>query len=233
MQPEQSRTERPAHRISEILSHYVHTFRYVLWTVLILAVVVVLGYFAWSQISQKREATSTMAAEAAQDLYDQWSAEPNADKKAALDKDLKAKLDQLVTSYPRQYGGQRGLFLRAEYYLDKKDWADAAKDDQQLATTFPKSYLAPIALFDAGVALESAGDAKTAEDLYVRAATNYKETAVAPRALFDAARLDEQSSAFDNAQKKYDQLGSDYPDSGWTVLAKNRIVALKVSGKIK
>jgi TolA-binding protein len=233
MEPTQARGDQERRRPSEVLAHFVHTGRYVLWTILILAAVFLIGYFGWSEWNKKRALDSTMAAEAAQELYDQWSAESNADKKATLEKQLMERVDRIVAKYPRQYGGERSLFMRANLFYQQKEWEKAAKDYQELAKSFPESYLAPISLFDAGVCLEQRGDKDGAAAAYMKVVDGYADSAIVPRALFDAARLDEAKGAFDQAQKKYEQLGSDYPQSGWTKLANNRIIALKVEGKIK
>jgi TolA-binding protein len=227
-------TERQERRkLSDVLAHYVHTWRYVLWGVLIAAVVFLIAYFGYSEVNRRRASQSTNAAEEVQDLFDKWSTEGNADKKAGLEKDLLEKADQVVARYPRQYGGQRGLFIRASVRFDKKQWDDAARDYQDLAARFPRSYLAPVSLFDAGVSLEEKGDRDAAQGMYMKVVTGYKDSAVVPRALFGAARIDEEKGAFEEARKKYDTLDSDHPQSGWTKLAKNRIIALKVEGKIK
>ncbi len=81
--------------------------------------------------------------------------------------------------------------------------------------------------------MEEKGDRDGAQALYMKVISAYKDSAVVPRALFGAARIDEQKGAFEEARKKYDTLDADHPQSVWTKLAKNRIIALKVEGKIK
>ncbi len=233
MQPVQATERQEKRKISEVFAHYVHTWRYVLWGVLIAAVAFLIVYFAWSEVNRRRAYQSTAAAEEVQDLFDKWSAESSADKKAALEKDLLEKAGLVVARYPRQYGGERSLFIRAGVLFDKKQWDDAARDYQALAARFPQSYLAPVALFDAGASLEEKGDRDAAQGLYMKVVSGYKGSAVVPRALFGAARIDEEKGAFEEARKKYDSLDADHPQSGWTKLAKNRMIALKVEGKIK
>jgi TolA-binding protein len=233
MQPIQAKSPQEKPRIHHILTHLVHRGRYALWTILILIAVFLVVYFAWTQWNTKRAADSTLAAEAVQDQYDKWNSESNADKKATLEKALMDGVDQLVARYPRHYGGERGLYIRANVFFADKSWEKAAGDYQELAKRFPQSYLAPISLFEAGVCLEQKGDKAGAQALYMRVTDGYKDSAAAPRALFDAARLDEDKGAFEDAQKKYDTLGTSFASSQWTTLAKNRIIALKVAGKIK
>jgi TolA-binding protein len=171
--------------------------------------------------------------EAAQDLYDKWSAESDATKKAALEKSLVSQLDTVVAKYPRQYGAQRGLFIRAELSYGKKDWDSALKDYQTLATRFPGSYLASISLFDAAICYEEKNDAANAEKLYTQIYQKHKDSTVAPRAMFDAARVSETWGDFAGAQNTYEAMDASYSQSVWTKLAKDWVIELKVAGKIK
>jgi TolA-binding protein len=237
MQPVQQvpQAARPQEKrkIGDVVAHIVHRIRYALWAILIAAAVFLVGYLIWSEVGKKRTVDSTVLAESAQDLFDTWGSEQDAAKKAALEKDLSDQLDRLIARYPYKYGGQRGLFLRADLRFKNKAWDDARKDYEELARRFPASYLAGISLFNAGVSAEEKGDAEAAQGLYTRVVEEYHDSGASPRALFDAARLDEQKGAWEDARKKYEQLDSDYPLSTWTKLGKNRIIALKVEGKLK
>lgn len=241
MQPVQQHTgqgQQPAQvplrrKISNFLAHTVDRFRIALWVILIAAAVFLVGYFVYGEINKKLIYDSTILLEAAQDLYGTWQNESDAAKKAALEKDIGDRLARLIDHYPRQYGGQRALFLRAELSFGNKAWDSALKDYETLAARFPGSYLAPISLFNAAICFEEKGDKDGAQKSYVKTYTSFKDSTVAPRALFNAARLDEEKGAWADAQKKYEQMDSLYGQSVWTRLGKNRVVALKVQGKIK
>lgn len=237
MQPVQQvpQAARPQEKrkIGDVVAHIVHRIRYALWAVLIAAAVFLVGYLIWSEVAKKRTVDSTVLAEGAQVLFDSWGSEQDAAKKAALEKDLADQLDRLIERYPNRYGGQRGLFLRADLRFKNKAWDDARKDYEELARRFPASYLAGISLFNAGVAAEENGDTDAAQKLYMRVVEKYAESAASPRALFDAARLDELKGAWEDARAKYERLDSDFPLSTWTKLGKNRIIALKVEGRLK
>jgi tetratricopeptide (TPR) repeat protein len=220
-------------RISNFLAHTVDRFRIALWVVLIAAAAFLVGYLVYSEVNKRIVYDSTMMAEGAQNLYDTWQAESDATKKAALEKDLVERLGKLIDQYPRHYGGQRGLFLRAELNYGKKAWDAALNDYESLAARFPKGYLAPISLFNAAICYEEKGDKDTAQKLYTRAYGDYKDSTVAARAIFNAGRIDEEKGAWADAQKIYEQMDSLYSQSVWTKLAKNRIVELKVQGRIK
>ena len=229
----QAQPEPLRRRISNFLAHAVDRFRIAMWVVLIAAAAFLIGYLIYTEINKKLIYDSSTMAESAQDQFDKWTAEQDATKKAAMEKDLTGQLDTLVSRYPRQYGGQRGLFLRADLNYTKKAWDAALKDYETLAAHFPKSYLAPISLFNAGVCAEEKGDADGAQKLYTQIYTSYKDSTVAPRAIFNAGRVDEQKGTWAEAQKKYESMDTLYGQSVWTRLAKNRLIELKVQGKIK
>jgi tetratricopeptide (TPR) repeat protein len=237
MQPVQQvpQAARPQEKrkIGDVVAHIVHRIRFALWAILIAAAVFLVGYLIWSEVGKKRTLDSTLLVESAQVLFTTWGSEQDAAKKSALEKDLSDQLDGLIARYPRKYGGQRGLFLRAELRFKNKAWDDARKDYEELARRFPASYLSAISLFNAGVSAEEKGDAEAALGLYMRVVEKYPDSGASPRALFDAARLDEQKGAWEDARKKYERLDSDYALSTWTKLGKNRIIALKVEGKLK
>jgi TolA-binding protein len=220
-------------RISNFLAHSVSRFRIALLVIVVAAAAALVGYFIYGEVSRKLANDSTLMAERLQTQFDNWKGETDTAKKAALEKDLFDQLGTLVNRYPHQYGGQRGLFLRAEAWYDKKDWDSAGKDYQALASRFPGSYPAPISLFDAAVCAEEKGDTDKALAFYLRVSSDYKGSAAAPRAVFDAGRLYEAKSDWANAQKMYQSMDDSYAQSMWTRLAKNRLVELKVLGKIK
>lgn len=232
-QGQQTPKEPLRRRINDWLAHTVDRFRIALLVVIIAAAAFLVGYFIFSEVQKKVGYNSAVQAELVQDSYDKWQSESDATKKAALEKDLVTQLDSVIQRFPRQYGGQRALFIRAAVSYEKKDWDAARKDYETLASRFPKSYLAAISLFDAGVCTEEKGDVDGAQKLYVQVLTSYKDSTVAPRATFDAARLDESKGAWDAAQKRYESMDSLYSQSIWTKMAKDRLVQLKIMGKTK
>ncbi len=232
-QGQQTPQEPMRRRIAHFLARTVDRFRIALLVVLIAAAAFLVGYFIYGEISKKLVADSTRMAEDTQTAFDTWQSETDATKKAALEKDLLPRLGALISRYPHQYGGQRGLLMRADLHYADKSWDDALKDYQALADHFPKSYLAPISLFDAGICAEEKGDADAALALYLRAFQGYKDSTVTPRAMFNAARLYEGKQDWASAQKTYESIDTDYGQSLWNKLAKNRLVELKVLGKIK
>ncbi|MCX7030267.1 MAG: tetratricopeptide repeat protein [Spirochaetes bacterium] len=229
-QPEQVRVGR---RIALALTGFIHRFRFALWGILGAALVFLVGYFGWSEITRRQSADATLRVEQAQEIYDSWLAETDTAKKEAIQKDLLERLDGLVKRPGRLYGSQRALLLRADLRFELAAWDEAAADYRELARRFPASYLAPIALFNAATCIEEKADREGAAALYKDIVTRWKGTSVAPRALFALGRLAEDAGTWDEAKSRYEQLDAEWPSSGWTQLAKNRLIALKVAGKIQ
>ena len=220
-------------RIADALTEFVHRWRFALWGVLGAALVFLVVWFGWSEITRRQSATATVQVEAAEKVYDSWRTETDVAKKEALQKDLLARLDGLADRGGRLYGTQRALMLRADLRFELSAWDEAAADYRELARRFPRSYLAPIARFNEAVCLEEKDDAEGAKAVYTDIVTRWKENAVVPRALFALGRLAEGTQAWDDAKSRYEQLDAEWPSSSWTQLATNRLVALKVEGKIQ
>jgi TolA-binding protein len=219
-------------RIRGALARSLQRFRVVFLAVVIAGAAFLVGYIVYMEVEKDRAGKAAALAEAAMAAWDDWNGQADAAKKSAQEKDLRAQLDGLITRYPRDYGAQRALFLRAELSYALKDWAAARTDWEALAARFPKSYLAPVALFDAATCAEETGDLTGSQSLYAAAAA-YTDSPVAPHALFNEGRVAEAQESWAPAQKAYEQLGSVYPGSEWTTLAKNRLITLKVQGRIK
>jgi TolA-binding protein len=229
-QPEQESVGR---RIAAALVRFIDRFRFVFWGILGAALVFLVGYFGWSEVTRRQSAEATRQAEQTEKVYDSWLAETDPAKKETIQKDLLGRLDGLAARPGRLYGSQRALFVRANLRFELGAWDEAAADYRELARRFPKSYLAPIALFNAAACLEEKADRDGAVALYEDIVTRWKGTAAAPRALFALGRLAEDAGTWDEARSRYEQLDAEWPSSSWTQLAKNRLIALKVAGKIQ
>jgi tetratricopeptide (TPR) repeat protein len=229
-QPDQEGLGR---RIASALVRFIQRFRFVLWGILGAGLVFLVAYFGWSEITRRQSTTATVQVEQAQKLYDSWLAETDTAKKETIQKDLLGRLDALAARPGGLYGSQRALMIRADLRFELGSWDEAAADYRELARRFPTSYLAPIALFNAAACLEEKTDREGAVKLYTDIVTRWKQMSVAPRALFALGRLAEDAGTWDEAKSRYEQLDAEWPSSGWTQLAKNRLIALKVAGKIQ
>jgi tetratricopeptide (TPR) repeat protein len=200
-----------------------------LYTSIGLAVVLValIVYLEWQKALTAR---STALIETAQESYQKWSTAEEAER-AELESSLRGELSAVIEAYPRSYAGQRALFIRGGLEFDLENWEAAAADYLALADGFSKSYLAPVALFNTAVAYERLGRNDDAAAAYQRLVDRYGSTAPqSDHALFSLGRLAEERNDPAAARSFYNRLVSEYPDSGWTGLARNRIIYLTARG---
>jgi tetratricopeptide (TPR) repeat protein len=219
-------------RFLERLATILQKGRLILLVLLIAILAGVIAYFVWTEVQNGAREKSALWVEKAQDLQEQWVGEADAAKKQALEQELSELLARILSKYPRQYAAQRAYLLQADMAYRAKDWGKAAGSYRALADRFPKSYLAPLSLMYAGVSYEETGDAKLALSSYQRVQDRYKGSYLVPRALFSAGRLLETDGDFTGALKAYNRLEDDHPDSNWTKAGRNRIIELKIEGKI-
>lgn len=201
----------------------------ILYTLIGLAIVLValIAFLEWQKAVTVR---STALIEAAQESYGEWSAAEESEK-AELESTLREELAAVLEAYPRTYAGQRALFIRGGLEFDLENWEEAATDYLALADGFTDSYLAAVSLFNTAVAYEKLDRNEDAAVMYQRLVDRYGSTAPqADHALFSLGRLAEQRNDSAAAKSFYDRLVSEYPDSGWTGLARNRIIYLTAQG---
>ncbi|HUX52091.1 MAG TPA: tetratricopeptide repeat protein [Spirochaetia bacterium] len=218
--------------VREHFSAFIQSNRHFLLAGIAAVFVLIVGFVVVSEIRSYREQKSVTLVENAQQQYTDWQTAPAA-KKKDLETKLLANLDNIIKKYPSLYSAQRALFIRGNLYYDKKEWKLAAESYVQLAHKFSQSYLAPISLLDAGAAYEEAGDNSAAATQYSLIAEKYgSHTPEKPLALFSLGRLAEEKKDYSAAKTQYDKLVNDFPGSGWTNLARDRIIYLQVKGLI-
>ena len=219
-------------RLVDRLADFLHKYRIVLLVVLIALVVFVVAYFSWTEWHKRTRERSTLMAERAQELYENWLEAEEGSDRESLQQELEALIEQIRKRYPRQYAAQRAGFIGANLAFENEQWQEAAEGYRDLAGSFPKSYLAPLSLFDAGVAYEQADELDQAIAAYQDLTENHPDSFLVPHALFSLGRLYEARQEYENAFQAYDRLEDDYPLSNWTKIGRNRIIDLKVKGKI-
>lgn len=219
-------------RFMDRLADFLGKSRLVLLAVLIALLALVVAYFGLTEWQRRTGERSATLAEQAQDLFQQWQNEKDAGKRKADEQELRELLDRIVSKYPRQYAAQRALYLKASLAYENKLWQEAAESYESLIKSFPRSYLAEVALVAAAVCYEQAGDAQAAIGAYERLNERYGSSFLLPHALFSLGRLHELAGDFPAAIKAYNSLEEKYPFSNWTRAARNRIIDLKVQGKI-
>lgn len=229
MQKQQEQS--PKERFLEVFTGILYKLRYPLIGVLLAFLLFVITYFVVSEIRQKRIERSTVLVERVEaDLYTWIETEDLAEVDAKLG-DLRGRLAYILDTYPRLYASQRALFIQGRLSYQIELWDDARASFVELADRFPKSYLAPIALASASTAMERAENPKAAIILLERVVDEYSTLfPEIPAILFSLGRLNEQIEENEAAIAYYEMLLDEHPASGWTNLAQNRIIDLKIDG---
>ncbi len=216
-------------RIVSALTTIIQQGRFVILGVVIAALVAVILYAVYTEVATKRADAATRAVEAIQKTYEDWSTETDASKKATLEKAIVVQTDVILRKYPRTYAAQRSLLMRGDLAYGNKDWKSAVSYYTRLADRFPTSYLALVALTNGAAADEQQGNTAGAIELDTRILTYKGLAPEIPSAIFSLGRLYEEQGDKKNAQVYYNKLVDQYPDSGWTKLARDRIIALSLS----
>ena len=219
-------------RFIERLAVFLQKYRIVLLVLLIALVLFVVVYFGWSEWSKRTLERSALMAERAESMYEEWLGEDDEAAQSSIQQELDNLIDQILKRYPRQYAAQRARFIRANLAFETEQWQEAAESYSAVADSFPKSYLAPLSLFNAGVAYEQMDDPDQAIAAYQILVDEHENGFLVPHGLFSLGRLYESQEDFERAFQLYDRLEDEYPLSNWTKLGRNRIIELKVQGKI-
>lgn len=197
--------------------------------------VVAVAVVALVVVLSVQNARSEAALEAVADLereFAEWR-ELDEDARTEAYGDILTGVGEIIDGYPRTYAAARARLIDASALAELGRWAEASARFTEVADLRPGTYLAPVALMDAAVAAENAGDAERALELHNRHVDEYEdESAEAPRALFSIGRILELQDDVAAAAETYRRLIEDYPASSWTNLARNRIIALTVEGRI-
>lgn len=151
--------------------------------------------------------------------------------------EIAARQDKAVSSLSELVGksgivGVRANMLSAEIYYQKKDFENARSAWLAAAQKGKNTYIAPIALFNAASCSEELGNLDDAVAGY-KSASEVKDFYEAAHALFSLGRVQEAKGDFVAAAASYQALVDKSPEDSWAKLAKNRLVSLKISGKVE
>lgn len=205
----------------------------ILWIILGLGVVVLVGIFVWNEIDKSIREQSTIQVEKAQESYNEWLSEVDDQRKAERENTLVETLNRLITDYPSRYAGQRALYMRANYFYEKKEWTNSARDYLDLQQSFPESILAPISIVNAAVCQEEDNKWQDAIKLHEKIVNEYANSYYIPYAMYSIARIYDMHEDFLNAKQWYTKLEDEYGQtSDWAKIGKNRMILLKAEGKI-
>ena len=216
-------------RILRRLTAILHQNRIWLGGLVVALLAFVAIYSIAMEVQRKRIESATVLAERAQELFSTWSAEEEEESRKQMGEQLLEDLARIIEDYPRTYATQRAFFVRGSLYFRTEDWDLSAADFASVAERFPGSYLAPVALVNAGVAMEEKEAYMDAIAFYLRVLDEYPTRYPGiPAVLFDIGRLSETTGDLLNAQAYYERIVDEYPSSGWTSLARNRIIYLGI-----
>lgn len=151
--------------------------------------------------------------------------------------EIAARQDKAVSSLSELVGksgivGVRANMLSAEIYYQKKDFENARSAWLAAAQKGKNTYIAPIAFFNAASCSEELGNLDDAAAGY-KSASEVKDFYEAAHALFSLGRVQEAKGDFVAAAASYQALVDKSPENSWAKLAKNRLVSLKISGKVE
>lgn len=151
--------------------------------------------------------------------------------------EIAARQDKAVSSLSELVGksgivGVRANMLSAEIYYQKKDFENARSAWLAAAQKGKNTYIAPIAFFNAASCSEELGNLDDAAAGY-KSASEVKDFYEAAHALFSLGRVQEAKGDFVAATASYQALVDKSPEDSWAKLAKNRLVSLKISGKVE
>lgn len=221
-------------RIADAVSTFLSRFWKTIVFTFAAIVVVIIGVFVYFQIQSNRANEAAQMAEELQQDYEAWQ-DAEEGEREELEEPLQSAIDELVGSYPRTYAAARALAIRGDIHWEQDEWAEAAEAYLRIASDFRENHLAPVALFNAAAAEESAGNTETALghiDTLVERYAGSEPTPEIARALFTQGRLNEELENHEVAADAYNRLVDEHPQSSWTNLARNRIIALKTRGLI-
>lgn len=195
----------------------------------LLGILVIVGLY--SVVSNSVLQNSSRAMEEIRTKIASWNNESEEAKKMEIENGILVDIDKVVKKWPRSFAAQQALFTKGSLYAVKADWVNAESFSLEAAKKLPKTYLAPIALESAAVAAEEQGKTDVALEYYNQLIAKYKEdTPNLAHAYFSVGRLQEGKSNWKAALENYGKLLSDFSDSDWSKLAKDRVVYLKAKG---
>jgi len=194
-------------------------------TGVVVAVLVILGvYFS---IQEKRVARGIEKMESVIRIYEEQWLEASEEDRITLRETLDAEIELLIKDYPKDFPGQKALFMKAEMAAQAEEFEAASDSYARLARSFPESYLAPVALAQAAANAEEAGLNDKAREYLEELVTRYqgnKEELY--RGLFNLARLQEQAGLTEEAVSNYSRILDLGGSAGWAGLAQTRLIQL-------
>jgi tetratricopeptide (TPR) repeat protein len=213
--------------LPQAVNNFLQKNRVLLITVFVALFAIIGAFFVFSVVIENRNKT---AFEQIETTLNDWETARAASDKAGLaakEDGYIASLKKIADSNKGSFGGARANMTIAEIYFSRKDWQNAQSYYLAAAKAAPKAYTAGLNYFNAGICADELGKSDEAISLLNKAIA-LDNFAMQPRALFNVGRIEEQRSNVEAANAAYAKLAEKYPDDDWTLLAKSRMIALKI-----
>lgn len=222
--------EKEAQTTSEKLGGFIGKNKKIFIAVLIVLICALAGYIVASTLINKATVKDLQAID---EITYTLTKDSSSIDEAEIELRRQTALEQ-ASAYVSKGGiaGARANMLCADLTYQQKKFAESADYWKACASKAKKTYLAPIAYFNLGVCCEELGNLDDAAANYKLAADNVSFV-IRTHAMFSYARVIETKGDFELASKAYSELCDNFPDSEWADLAKSRLIALKVAGKIE
>jgi len=143
-------------------------------------------------------------------------------------------IDTLVKRYPKSVSSLQALLLKADYYIQEKDYAKALDTYLQIIKINSKHYITDIAKQNAAAMYEETGNIDKAIEMLEKLDASLPKDSFLSKnhILFTLGRLYEQKQDFQKAAQMYTRLIATGANDDWTKLSQSRIIALKADKKI-
>lgn len=225
MIPNDERTARE--RFVDALSGFLQRQRVPMLVLTIVALVGIVSFAVYAEVSSRRAEDALVRLEDIQTRVDERQGLED-DERVEFDEEIIGELSEIIERYPRTYAAQRSFFLSGILYMEQENFAEAADSFGRVADRFPEGHLALIARANQATAYEENSQPEEAMDAYRELLTMRPDSSpLIARALFSLGRLSETLSP-DSEQSRdyYERVVNEYPQSNWTSLARNRLLAL-------
>lgn len=225
MIPKDERTARE--RFVDALSGFLQRQRVPILVLTIVALVGIVSFAVYAEVSSRRAEEALVRLEDIQTRVDERQGLED-DERVEFDEEIIGELSEIIERYPRTYATQRSFFLSGILYMEQENFAEAAESFGRVADRFPEGHLALIARANQATAYEENSQPEEAMDAYRELLTMRPDSSpLIARALFSLGRLSETlSQDSDQSRDYYERVVNEYPQSNWTSLARNRLLAL-------
>ncbi len=211
------------------LAGFIEKRKIAIITILIVLVCLLVGYVIFASVASNNKAKGLQAID---EITYEMTDKSSDLSEAEIAVRLNTAFDK-ASAYTKKGGivGARANMLCADITYQQKKYSESAEFWKAAAEKSKKSYIAPLCQFNLAVCYEEAGNNEDAATYYKLAADN-NSFVMRTHAMFSYARLLEAKGDYENAAAAYTELNDNFSGDSWADLAKSRLIALKIDGKI-